>query len=79
MSALKLDDIKAGDTIIADPGFSCMPAGPKLVKECNGALYVECACSNPGAPTRHFLDGQVADLTTGIVVGFAKPAAEACA
>lgn len=80
MSALKLDDIKPGETIIADDGFACMPGGPKTVCECNGALYVECdGCGNPGAKARHFLDGHVDDPDTGIVVGFFRPPANAAA
>lgn len=49
---MKLSDLKAGDTIIADDGFTCMHAGPKRVQSDDAGLYVKCR------EGRHYLDGQ---------------------
>lgn len=53
---MKLKDIKPGQTVTTDTGFTCMGPGPKLVKETpQGDLYVEC---NDG---HHLLDGQIGE------------------
>ncbi|MGF6434306.1 hypothetical protein [Bradyrhizobium elkanii] len=49
---MKLSDIKAGDTIYTDAGFTCTPAGKHVVKSDNGDLYIECDHG------KHFLSGQ---------------------
>lgn len=49
---MKLDEVKEGDTIIADGGFTCMKAGPRKVLSDEHGLFVECA------EGKHYLDGQ---------------------
>ena len=51
---MKLSDIKEGDTIVVDGGFTCMKAGEKLVKGSKTGLYVDCNDESG----RHYLDGQ---------------------
>jgi hypothetical protein len=53
MTKIKLSDLKAGDTIIADGGFTCMEAGPKKVHIAHDGLYIIC---DEG---RHYLVGQL--------------------
>lgn len=56
MAYVKLSDVKAGNYLIADGGFTCMPAGPKLVCADNdGGLYVCCA------EGQHGLEGQLGE------------------
>lgn len=67
---LKLADVKAGDILITDAGFSCMKAGAEHVvraDEKDGKLYVSC---NDG---RHFLDGQVD--SGGMLIGLTRKSA----
>jgi hypothetical protein len=64
MTKIKLSDLKAGDTIIADGGFTCMEAGPKKVYAADDGLHVLC---NKG---RHYLEGQLDD--DGTLVGLEK-------
>mgnify|MGYP000266944799 CR=1 FL=1 len=49
---LKLEDVKVGDVLTADAGFTCMPAGQHEVKIDDTGLYVECDHG------KHYLDGQ---------------------
>ena len=49
---MKLADIKTGDIVQADDGFTCLEAGPHVVKLHNDELYIDC---NDG---KHFLCGQ---------------------
>lgn len=52
----KLSETNAGDTLIADASFSCMNAGPHVVKaDDGGGLYIEC---DEG---EHYLNGQADD------------------
>jgi len=49
----KLDQLKAGDHVEIDDGFTCMSAGTTIVHEgAGGELYIPCSCG------RHFLSGQ---------------------
>jgi hypothetical protein len=58
---VKITDIKPGDVLIADAGFTCVEAGPVAIEEDeNGELYFLCS------EGRHYLDGQTDD---GVVVG----------
>lgn len=52
---VKLSELKEGDTIIADAGFTCMEPGPKEVMKHGEGLFV--ACKDGG----HWLDGQCDD------------------
>lgn len=49
---MKLSDIKTGDIVRADAGFTCMAAGAHAVKSDAGELYIECEHG------KHFLSGQ---------------------
>lgn len=50
----KLSELKAGDTLIADAGFTCMAAGEtEVTADSEGSLYVVC---EDGV---HYLAGQV--------------------
>jgi hypothetical protein len=53
----KLSEIKEGDVLIADGGFTCIPEGRDLPVESDpdGKLYFLCQ------EGRHYLDGQLAD------------------
>lgn len=49
----KLKDLKAGDALIADGGFTCMEKGKEyVVKEATTGLFVECE------EGEHYLIGQ---------------------
>lgn len=64
----KLSDLKPGDAVIADDGFTCMKAGPKTVQSGdNGVLYVPC---DEG---RHYLFGQASLADNDTLVGLSLP------
>ena len=65
---VKLSDLKAGDLVQVDDGFTCMRSGPRYVRvdKEDGRLYVHCAAG------KHFLEGQLAD--DGTLVGVCKNA-----
>lgn len=48
-----IENLQAGDILIADDGFTCMKPGPKEVKYFGGDYFIECDCG------KHFLDGQI--------------------
>ncbi len=53
---MKLSDLKAGDKIKADGGFTCVKEGNHKVKsKKNGDLYIKCS------EGKHLLDGQVGE------------------
>lgn len=59
---LKFSDVKAGDKIQADRGFTCIAPNAVLeVRSCDHGLYVNC---DEG---KHFLDGQ--ENADGFLVG----------
>jgi hypothetical protein len=66
----KISDIKVGDILIADDGFTCMKAGEHEVKASEaGALFIDCT------EGRHFLAGQ--ERADGTLIGLtlkSKPA-----
>jgi len=67
---MKLDDLKQGDVIVADDGFTCMPANRFcLVIEGRNGKYVLCEQGD------HYLDGQ--DDGEGNLVGFRWPLGKA--
>lgn len=75
---MKLSDLKAGETVIIDGGFPCMPAGPAIVQEDEaGHLYIYCNGGNPTAQLaeRHYLDSQE-DEPNGDLVGISWPTIE---
>lgn len=50
----RVDDVKAGDVLVTDGGFTCMSENEhKTVKQDNGGLFVDCS------EKRHYLDGQI--------------------
>lgn len=58
----RLDDLKRGDRVIVDDGFTCMTAwSEKIVDEDNAGLFVDCEDGG------HGLDGQ--DDGDGFLVG----------
>ncbi len=65
----KLSEVKAGDVLIADGGFTCIEAGPVKIKsdECN--LYFDC-CED-GVMGKHHLLGQADDGE--YLIGLYKP------
>ena len=64
--ALKLNDVRAGDTLVADGGFTCLREGDRRVVKAapNGRLFIECDAS------RHDLVGQLDH--DGALVGLSK-------
>jgi hypothetical protein len=65
---VKFDDVKAGDILISDGGFTCIRKNARcIVREHTpgGALYIPC---DHGV---HYLDGQL-DHSTGELVGLSK-------
>lgn len=51
----KLSEVKAGDTIVADGGFTCMEPGPKIVRQAKHGLCINCVDGD------HYLSGQADD------------------
>lgn len=62
---MKLTDIKAGDAVITDDGFTCMPSKRTKVREDDIGLYVPCRSG------KHYLDGQLDGR--GHLIGISKP------
>lgn len=60
---MKLTDVKEGDIIIADGGFTCMEAGEHKVYD-DGRFYIKC---DEG---KHFLEGQ--EDENGNLIGVTK-------
>lgn len=57
---MKLSDVKVGDKLRADAGFTCLRDGEIVtVQEDAGGKYVPCADG------KHYLDGQRADFFEG--------------
>ena len=49
-------EVKAGNVLIADGGFTCLQEGQEcLVRDYGKGLYVECSAGE------HYLDGQLTD------------------
>jgi hypothetical protein len=87
---MKLSEIKAGDVLIADGGFTCLHEGERCEVKADekGELYVACGGSDDGAPEdapfnwaagqpraeRHALDGQIDHDDPDKIVGFMRAA-----
>lgn len=74
---VKLADVKVGDKLIADGGFTCIPAGTVLIVHADEEETLYVRCSGPDedegyAPTetRHTLDGQEAN--DGTLIGLRR-------
>jgi len=66
MFVLPVEQVKIGDILIADGGFTCLQDRQECkVQETDGELYVACTAGF------HFLDGQLNDDLTEYV-GFLK-------
>lgn len=62
-----LNELKAGDIIAIDDGFTCLSEGNHTVeKDESGELFIKCKDG------KHFLEGQEDD-ETGELVGIAWP------
>lgn len=64
---MKLSEIKPGDILTADGGFTCLKEGETRIVKTDtktGELYIQCSA------TRHYLDGQVDDQDN--IVGLSK-------
>jgi len=68
MYVLKFADIKTGDILIPDAGFTCMSAGSEktVLKDTDGSLYVTCEEGS------HLLCGQISSHDPSLIVGFIK-------
>jgi len=49
---MKLADIKTGDRVVVDAGFTCMRPGVHAVERDDGGLFIPCDHG------KHYLDGQ---------------------
>lgn len=67
MTFAKIADVKAGDTLIADGGFTCLKAGPVVVEQDDGGKFIPCSDG------RHYLAGQA---DGGRYVGLSLPEAK---
>lgn len=63
---MKLADIKAGDYVCTDGGFTCLKPGLYLVEKSSHGLYICCDCGE------HYLDGQE-DEEGSDLVGISVP------
>lgn len=61
---MRLADVKEGDTIIADGGFTCIHPGPVAVEGDAKGLFVHCA------EGKHYLAGQ--EGGDGDLIGLSK-------
>lgn len=59
---MKLSDLKAGDIVYTDDGFTCMKEGQHVVQGDADGLFLKCADG------QHYLEGQEDD-ETGELVG----------
>jgi hypothetical protein len=62
---MKLADLKIGDTVHTDDGFTCMTEGPHTVQGDDSGLFLKCNDGN------HYLEGQEDD-ETGELVGISS-------
>lgn len=70
----KLSEVKVGDILEADSGFTCLKDGAQLkIKSDGGDLYVDCSGAEDDDPEekhKHFIEGQADDGEH--LVGFYK-------
>lgn len=64
----RLEDLKVGDTVLTDDGFTCMKEGHHTVRGDGNGLFLEC---DEG---KHYLEGQEDDETGGLVGITREPA-----
>lgn len=74
---MKLGDIKEGDTLIADDGFTCLKEGERLPVYSNGhSLFVYCRGGEERLEAerehQHYLGGQVSFDDGETIVGFRR-------
>jgi hypothetical protein len=64
---MKLSDVKIGETLYTDAGFTCMQAGPNIVEADEaGRLFIKCGDG------RHYLDGQLDFADQETLVGLRR-------
>jgi hypothetical protein len=63
----RFDELKEGMVLIADSGFTCIPAGEHVVRKDENGFYLAC---NDGRPGCHYLDGQKRD--DGLLEGLSR-------
>lgn len=63
---LKFSDVKAGDVLLPDGGFTCIEGGDarKVLEDGAGELFVACAGG------RHYLKGQADE--NGVLIGLTR-------
>lgn len=64
----RIAEVKAGDTLLADGGFTCMSEGIVTVEEDDDGLFVRCG------EGKHYLDGQAEG---DVYIGLSLPSATA--
>ena len=62
---MRFIDVKVGDKVKTDAGFTCLPSMEHLVEEDEEGLFVTCICG------RHYLVGQL-DPVSGNLIGMSK-------
>lgn len=69
---LNYDEVKAGDALIADGGFTCLAENERVVvgADRDGRLFVPCRCGH------HLLDGQRGFDNPDELVGFFRAASQ---
>ena len=51
----KVANVKEGDRLVSDAGFTCIKQGTELVIQADKRLFVDCVKG------RHYLEGQIED------------------
>lgn len=65
---MKLTDLKIGDTVHTDDGFTCMKEGPHVVRGDESGLFLKCDDGH------HYLEGQEDDESGELVGVSLEPA-----
>ena len=64
---MRLSEVRAGDVLVSDEGFTCMAVGQRhVVHEDDVGLWIACWCG------RHYLDGQTAFDERDRLVGLTR-------
>jgi hypothetical protein len=67
--AMRLDQLSAGDMVLADNGFTCLETGSYVVQaDEDGRLYIPCSHG------KHYIDGQVSFSDENEIIGLTKSA-----
>ena len=61
---IKYEDIKVGDKLVVDAGFTCLNPGVHVVEKDEDGLFIKCICGH------HYLDGQIG--SEGQLIGLSK-------